>query len=369
MTEAQKKKNRAIAAKLSKPTPVELSNGKWRCQVMVRGQRISVIESDPKAAHAKAVALREGILEATCIETATLGAAALQYIQDRESVLSPPTIKGYNIIVKKHCLELQKKRIKDIREPDLQAEIGKLSETLSVKSVKNIIGFYISVITMYKPINQKRLNYGQQQKAEHAYLEEEEIVKIISAAVGDWMEVPILLALWLGMRRSEICGLAWESVDFEKKKIRVTQTKLVNSEGEYEIVNRTKTRGSRRTIDCPDYILLKLAEVQPDESKRTGPIFDMYPNAIYRGLKRVSKKAGVKFVGVHGLRHTNATVMASLGLVDKAIMARGGWSSDRVLKDVYEHLFSKDKADADQALNEYFEAAIGNDLHTICTQK
>lgn len=364
MTEAQKKKNRAIAAKLSKPSPVELPSGKWRCQVMINGRRVSIVEDDPKTAHTKAVAMREGYLEVSNIETATLGVAAAQYIKDRENILSPPTIKGYKIIVDRHCLELQKKKVKDIREMDLQAEIGKLSATLSVKSVKNIIGFYISVITMYKPINQKRLNYGQRQKVEHAYLEEDEIVKIISAAVGDWMEVPILLALWLGMRRSEICGLAWESVDFQKKKISITQTKLVNSDGDYEIVSRTKTRGSRRTIDCPDYILLKLEALQPDEAKRTGPIFKMYPNAIYRGLKRVSEKAGVKFVGVHGLRHTNATVMASLGLVDKAIMARGGWSSDRVLKDVYEHLFSRDKSDADQALNEYFEAAVGSDLHT-----
>lgn len=366
MTEKEKKRLYDRVEKL-KPRPVELPSGKWRCQAMVEGKRLSVIDDDPFVAHAKVLAQKAGIMEQPKKDQMTLGTAAEQYISSREKVLSPPTIKGYKIIAENHCNDLRAKKIADIDEVDLQAEIAKLSDDFSVKSIKNIIGFYIAVITMYKPINAKKLNYGQHVKKEHAYLEEDEIVKIISAAVGDPMEVPILMALWLGMRRSEICGLSWENVDFERKEIRVVATKLVNADNEYKIVERTKTEGSRRSIDCPNYILSKLEQLQPVPSKRTGPVFDIHPNSIYRGIKRVSELAGVKFVGVHGLRHTNATVMASLGLVDKAVMARGGWSSDRVLKDVYEHLFTSSKTDADKAINDYFEAAVPNlhtDLHT-----
>lgn len=52
------KKQREAAAKLSRPHPVELPSGKWRCQVMLNGKRFDVIEDDPAAAHAKALAIK-----------------------------------------------------------------------------------------------------------------------------------------------------------------------------------------------------------------------------------------------------------------------------------------------------------------------
>lgn len=359
MTEAEKKKHRAVAAKLSRPKPRELPSGAWRCEVEVQGVRLSVVDDDPAIAHAKINAMRAGILSQPKKEDQTLQQAAKKYIESRESVLSPPTVKGYKVILENHCPDLIKKKVIQIDEVDLQAEIGKLHEKeLSVKSIKNIIGFYISVITMYKPINQKKLNYGQHIKKEHAFLEESEIISLISAAEGDALELPILMGLWLGMRRSEICGLTWDNIDFENKTISIVATKLVNSDNEYKIVQRTKTEGSRRTISCPGYILEKLKQYEPKTEKRVGPVFNIHPNSIYRAVKRVSEKAGVKFVGVHGLRHTNATVMATLNIVDKAMLARGGWSSDKVLKDTYEHMFDSSLTDADKKVDEYFQDKV-----------
>ena len=57
------KKQREAAAKLSRPRPVELPSGRWRCQVMVNGKRIDVIEDDPAVAHAKALAVKAGLME------------------------------------------------------------------------------------------------------------------------------------------------------------------------------------------------------------------------------------------------------------------------------------------------------------------
>jgi len=57
------KKAAEAAAKLSRPRPVELPSGKWRCQVMVNGKRIDVIEDDPAVVHAKALAVKAGLLE------------------------------------------------------------------------------------------------------------------------------------------------------------------------------------------------------------------------------------------------------------------------------------------------------------------
>lgn len=65
-----------------------------------------------------------------------------------------------------------------------------------------------------------------------------------------------------------------------------------------------------------------------------------------------------------GLRHTNASVMLSLGIVDKVAMARGGWSTDYTMKNVYQHLFQEDKKNADELIDDYLNQKLHTNLHT-----
>lgn len=70
-------------------------------------------------------------------------------------------------------------------------------------------------------------------------------------------------------------------------------------------------------------------------------------------MKKICDREGIDFVGVHGLRHTNASVMLSLGIVDKVAMARGGWSTDITMKQVYQHVFETDKQAAGNKLDSF----------------
>ena len=45
------------------PTPQKLPSGMWRCQIMVDGKRISVVDENPGVAQAKAVAMKNGLIE------------------------------------------------------------------------------------------------------------------------------------------------------------------------------------------------------------------------------------------------------------------------------------------------------------------
>ena len=78
----------------------------------------------------------------------------------------------------------------------------------------------------------------------------------------------------------------------------------------------------------------------------------------------ICKRHQIDFVGVHGLRHTNASVMLSLGIVDKVAMARGGWSTDITMKSVYQHIFADDKKAASVLVDTYFSnVAVGKREH------
>ena len=95
------------------PTPQRLPSGQYRCQVMVAGKRVSVVDADPDVCQAKAVAMRAGLIEQseTPKDRITLDAAISKYIEDRRAVLSPATIMGYRGIQKNRFRPLMKTRI------------------------------------------------------------------------------------------------------------------------------------------------------------------------------------------------------------------------------------------------------------------
>ena len=367
MTEKEKKRLLDRASKL-KPKPVLLPSGMWRCQVSVDGERKSITAETPELAHAQAIAVREGVLkqkedrEEERRGNISLGDAIDLYIKSRENVLSPSTINGYKEIKRNRFKTIMDMKVRDIDQQDLQEAINEDAKTVSHKTVKNALGLVSSVLAEYKDINVKRLRLPREKKTEHAFLDDKGMIDLFDAIRGSSVEIPILMAVWLGMRRSEILGLCWDCVDFKEKKIHVRRTYLKDKEEGYILVENTKTKASTRTMDCPDYILAKLKDYTPD--KRTGRVFTMHPNTIYKMMRDICERNGIDFVGVHGLRHTNASVMLSLGIVDKVAMARGGWSTDITMKSVYQHVFADDKKTANILVDTYFSGvAEGKTAH------
>lgn len=355
-------KMRKKAAKLSNPKPVELPSGSFRCRLRVGEKYITATDKDPEIAHAKVLAQKAGLLEA--IETdeqekkgnITLAKAIDKYIAERDNVLSPTTIIGYKEIQKNRFPDLMKKEVRSIDAAALQKAVNVETEKVGYKTIKNALGLVVAVMSEYKDINTKRIKMPQRKKQEHKYLDEAGMIELFEAIKGNPSEIPILLAVWLGMRRSEILGLCWDCVDFENAKLHVRRTYVRDKDGGYILREEMKTEASRRTLDCPNYILSKLDAFQPDKAKRAGRIFTNDPNSIYRSLKRICARHGIDFVGVHGLRHTNASVMLSLGIIDRVAMARGGWSTDVTMKQVYQHLFQSDKQTSGQKVDSFFES-------------
>lgn len=360
MTEIEKMRKKA--SKLANPKPTELPSGSFRCRLRVGDEYISATDIDPEVAHAKVLALKAGLIEKNKREEhAKVGNINLYdaigyFIESRSNVLSPSTINGYYEMRRNRFQSLMKQTVKNIDETDLQKAVNAEAKLVSHKTIKNALNLVVTVIREYKPVDVKRIKMPQRKVQEHKYLDEFGMINLFEAIQGNIVEIPILLAVWLGMRRSEIMGLCWDSVDFEKGKIKVQRTLVKDKEKGYVLRDEMKTEASRRTLDCPGYILNKLDEYQPNKDKRNGQIFKIHPNTIYENLKDVCDRNGIEFVGVHGLRHTNASVMLSLGIIDKVAMARGGWSTDVTMKQVYQHIFQSDKQTSGQKVDAFFDA-------------
>ena len=343
------------------PKAQKLPSGAYRCQVMVDGKRVSVVDDDPNKVQAKAIALKTGLQEREekiSGGSITLYDAITMYIDSRRNVLSPATIRGYKVIQNNRFHQLMKMKIRTINKAELQAAINADALSCSYKTLKNSIGLVVSVVSEYKEINTRGLKYPQHVNKEHPYLDTQQIIELINACRDNIAEVPILLAVWLGLRRSEIMGLMWESIDFKNKRIKIEHSLVPNEDGEFVQKDQLKNASSRRVLSCPEYIMLKLERYEPDPQKRIGRVFTMDPSVIYNNLKKICVKNNIPFVGVHGLRHTNASIMLSLGIVDKAAMKRGGWATDNTMKSIYQHVFASDLNDAESAIDAYFESMV-----------
>lgn len=339
------------------PEPKKLPSGNWRIQVLVDGKRVGRTFPTKEEAEYWAAGLKTKSIEDNLpAKEVTVKKALQDYIESRDNLLSPSTLRSYKNVQANYFETLMPRKASSIKRADIQKEINALSVSKSTKTIKNAVALLLSAISDYTDIDPRKLTYPQQIKKEHPFLEAPDIAKLIDVIRGDKAEIPVLFALWLGLRRSEICALEWPDIDFEKKTVNITKAVVPNEENKYVLKKTTKTEKSRRVLDLPDYLISRLEALQPDLSKRVGRITTMNPNDIYNHLKVICDRNGIPFVGIHGLRHTNASVMLSVGITAKLAMARGGWSNNATMQNIYQHLFSSDKKEAGEKINQYFDA-------------
>lgn len=111
------------------PTPQKLPSGMYRCQVTVDGERVSVVDADPDLCQAKAVEIKAGLAQASKRpQSITVGEAIDRYIQSKDAVLSPATIKGYKKIRKNTMQGIMKTPLSSVTQEKVQKEINAMAK-------------------------------------------------------------------------------------------------------------------------------------------------------------------------------------------------------------------------------------------------
>lgn len=335
------------------PVAKQLSSGNWFCRVRVDGKDIGITRPTEKECIAEAMAVKAGIKQANKIENITLTKAIDKYIEDRAGILSPSTVRGYRCDQRNHLQDLMHMPIAKIDTQAVQKAVNKDATKVSAKTIKNALGLVTGVLGYYN-IQIGKLTMPERQKVEKQIYTRDELCKLLDAIRGTDVEVPVLLAAWLGLRRSEILGLRWDAVDYEKGTVAVTEA-MVMDENHKLVSKGTKTASSRRTISCPVYILDVLRRTE----HKGEHIVMMHPTTISRKFNELCNQVGIPAVGLHALRHQNASTMLLLNVPDKYVMERGGWSNTQTPKTIYQHTMDEGRTAADDAINGYFNEIVG----------
>lgn len=354
MTERQKKKAREAASKLSRPKPVELPSGRWRCQVMVNGRRIDVIEDDPQTAHAKALAIKEGIMEQEKTpRDMTVGDAIDRYIESKDAVLSPSTIAGYRKQRRNTMQGIMDVRISELTQEAVQREVNRMAREKSPKYIRNAHGLLTAALSVYRPNFVLRTTLPQKEKYEIVIPTTEEIRLIAEKSKKTQFELPFLLAAWMGLRTSEIRGLTWDCVQGDTLHIKQA---IVDGENG-PAVKTTKTYSGNRKLPLPAYIK-NLINAQP---KTDEYIIHCSRNYLYKTFARLCRENNIPHYRFHDLRHYQASVMLAMGVPDKYAMERMGHASTNMLKNVYQHTMTEKSEEVAEAIDDYFV----KNLHTL----
>ena len=268
-----------------------------------------------------------------------------KYISNKESVLSPSTIKSYKNIesmLKRNFSDFYTMKISDIEQDDVQNVINTLAKDRSPKTVRNYHGIISAVLG-----SNLKLNTTMPQKVQpELYIpSDSEIKALVEAVKGTELEIPVLLAAFCMMRRGEICGLSMK--DISGNTIHVHHSLVIGSDRKWHL-KAPKTTTSDRYIEAPDFVINKIKEV--------GHITTLSPSAITIRFERILARNNIHHFRFHDLRHYSASIRHALGIPDAYIMADGGWCSDNVLKAVYRHAMSDRKKEMSDKANKHFKS-------------
>lgn len=340
------------------PKARQVSSGRWFVRLRIDGRTINITEDTEAAAEARAAMIKSGLQEDRRDpgRLTTVDGCLTRYIEMNRGVLSPSTLRGYEQIRLHRFPELMPRRVSLVRRQDVQRAVSREAGRCSAKTLKNAYALLVKAVRELTGEDWSGCHLPQVVKPEKRYLEEEEVFRLIAAAKGDLAEIPIVMAAWLGMRRSEIFGLRWRDVDYARKTITIRQTAL-EGDGGVVIRNGAKNLSSQRTLSCPEYIFELLAGI-PLPPKHERICGFLHPNTARKHVHELCRKAGIPDTSLHGLRHTNAALMLREGIPEKYAMERGGWATDATMKDVYAYTFASTKKESDRRMDLLFEEGI-----------
>lgn len=188
----------------------------------------------------------------------------------------------------------------------------------------------------------------------HTFYTTEQLRQLFRAVEGTPMEPAVKLAGYLGLRRSEICGLKWENVDLENGTISICAART--TVGGVTINKGPKTNSSVRTLGIAGMTdleeMLRKMKAQQDERRQAHPNFNpddlvlvhangqpYAPDYVSAWFSNFVKVNHLPKLTLHGLRHSFASAANDLNIPMFKISKALGHSNTSVTSQVYTHLF------------------------------
>ena len=313
-----------------------------------------------------------------------------KWLQERKGVVQQTTWEGYETYVYRHIIpyfEPLKLLLVDVRPIHIKQyyefkyTCGRLDGKeggLSIAAIKKhaliikqvldnaVLEEYIST----NPTAVVKMPGKEVPVREKKFLTLNEANEVLKAFEGHPLQAMIYVTLYYGLRRSEVLGLRWRAIDFEKNTMTINHTVVSTKEGRLA-KDQMKTASSYREyqlIEDVRFVLLKLKATQEVNRRLFGSEYEdndyifkwengqlFRPDTVTRTIERHLRERGLPKITYHSLRHSTASILYDMGW---DIMDIKHWlrhSSIDVTADIYTHISQNRKANLSKKLAGTFE--------------
>ena len=270
-----------------------------------------------------------------------------QWVKSVEAQLKPSTVAVYkHLIDKKLKPAFEYRLVSDLNPAMLERYKAERLREVSAKTVVNEITLLKlmckqAVKLQYVKIDPAiYLERPRVQKVDIEILEMSEVQRLLDNA-DSLYRVAFLTAILTGVRAGELWAVRWSDLDQKTKKLHIRRSVW---KGKFQT---PKTKNAIRAIDVTDDLLKELRiwklacpinEHDLMFPSREGNITD-HDNAVKRYFLPALRRAGLRAVSFHSMRHTNASLRIQAGQNIKYLSSQLGHASVNMSLDVYGHLF------------------------------
>ncbi len=184
-----------------------------------------------------------------------------------------------------------------------------------------------------KQPREKKTKYLNQYEL-HKLIEDLDLTNRINT---DWL---ILLVAKTGMRFSEALALTPKDFDFSHQTLSISKTWDYKGNGGFL---PTKNQSSVRKIPLDWQTVIQFADLLKDLEKDK-PIFinkKIYNSTINSALERHCKNVNIPIISMHGLRHTDASILLFAGVSIASVARRLGHSNITTTQKTYLHIIQE----------------------------
>ena len=193
-----------------------------------------------------------------------------------------------------------------------------------------------------------------------AFLDPVQVKQLFEGVKNSRYEVPVHLAIGLGLRASEIFGLMWDKVDFENNLIKIDTVSVYDEDLKRPVLKEPKSETSDRVLTAPKEImelLKKQKQFQNDIGLDTNFVFtnengtQATSASFHTPYTNYIKRRNLPLVRFHDLRHTNASLMLLAGVDAKTTSKRLGHSEIGITLNLYTHVLDQLERDASNKIS------------------
>ena len=298
------------------------------------------------------------------------------YINGRKVLgVKQTTLHGYEVVAERIYSRFKGIKATELTSYQVQTFINDMSEKYSAKTIRNTISLLSSAYDNAIRLGQlsknpcKMVTLPKKEQPKIDIFDNEQIAVFLNALDEERLDYKVAyqLALFCGLRRSEILGLQEKHINVPFRCVTVEQSRHNVKGSDY--VQTTKTESSHRTIAVPDFVMESIIELldvhNSFQYKHTDYLIQngfgqpMTPSALTTQIYRIEERAGLPQVSLHDLRHTFASMLNNAN-VDIAMISRElGHSNINVTLGIYTHAFgnvAQSSRDIADKLNNRFES-------------